>query len=229
MQKYMRWSGILVVLMLVLAACSSGGGSSAGASEEPGESAAASDGGNGGTGSAADCDADEFGCVEIAEGDPLVIGTIFVTSGANETLGSDSLIGVEVAQSMKPEIAGHEVELNNQDGLCNAEGGTAAANALVNVEGLAAIIGTSCSGAGVPAAEITSGKGIVLISPSNTAPSLTAPDTHQPFYARTAHNDKIQGAAMAQFACEVLEAGTAATIHDGSPYAQQLQAVFAES
>ncbi|HET8776607.1 MAG TPA: branched-chain amino acid ABC transporter substrate-binding protein, partial [Candidatus Limnocylindria bacterium] len=47
--------------------------------------------------------------------------------------------------------------------------------------------------------------------------------------ARTAHNDKIQGAAMAQFACEVLEAGTAATIHDGSPYAQQLQAVFAES
>ena len=78
MQKYMRWSGILVVLMLVLAACSSGGGASTGASEEPGESAAASDGGNGGTGSAADCDADEFGCIELAEGDPILIGTAMV-------------------------------------------------------------------------------------------------------------------------------------------------------
>ena len=32
MQKYMRWSAILVVLMLVLAACQGGGGSSAGES-----------------------------------------------------------------------------------------------------------------------------------------------------------------------------------------------------
>ena len=75
MQKYTRWSAILVVLMLVLAACQSDGGSEG--SEEPEESAAASEpaasaGGGGGT--AADCDADEFGCVEIAEGDPIVIG-----------------------------------------------------------------------------------------------------------------------------------------------------------
>lgn len=218
MQKYMRLSGVLVVLALILVACGSSGTSTA-ASAAP----------SGGTGSTADCDADPFGCIEIAEGDPIIIGTILVTSGANETLGTDSRIGVEVAQAMRPEIAGHEVELNNQDGQCNAEGGTAAANALINVEGLAGIVGTSCSGAGVPAAEVTSGKGIMLISPSNTAPSLTAPDTHQPFYARTAHNDKVQGAAMAQFACEELGAKSAATIHDGSPYAQQLQAVFAQS
>lgn len=218
MQKYMRWSGILVVLVLALAACSS-----------PGTSAPASAPASAGGDPTAVCAADPMGCVEIADGDPIIIGTIFVTSGANETLGTDSKIGVEVAQSMKPQIADHDVELNNQDGLCNAEGGTAAANALINVEGLAGIIGTSCSGAGVPAAEITSAKGIMLISPSNTAPSLTAADTHQPFYARTAHNDKIQGAAMAQFACEELGAKSAATIHDGSPYAQQLQAVFAQS
>ena len=39
MQKYMRWSAILVVLMLVLAACQSDGGSEG--SEEPDESAPA--------------------------------------------------------------------------------------------------------------------------------------------------------------------------------------------
>ena len=229
MQKYMRWSGILVVLMLVLAACSSGGGSSTGASEEPGESAAASDGGNGGTGSAADCDADEFGCIELAEGDPLVIGTALVITGANESLGLDSQYGAEVAQQMRPEVAGHTVEFNHQDDGCSTEGGTAAARALLSEENIAAVIGTSCSSAGIPAAEILSAEGIMLVSPSNTAPSLTNPDTHEPFYARTAHNDSIQGAAMAQFVSEVLGATTAATIDDGSAYADQLAAVFAQS
>ena len=229
MQKYMRWSGILVVLMLVLAACSSGGGASTGASEEPGESAAASDGGNGGTGSAADCDADEFGCIELAEGDPILIGTAMVITGANESLGLDSQYGAQVAQQMRPEIAGHEVEFNHQDDGCSTEGGTAAARALLSVENIAAVIGTSCSSAGIPAAEILSAEGIMLVSSSNTAPSLTAPETHEPFYARTAHNDSIQGAAMAQFVSEVLGATTAATIDDGSAYADQLAAVFAKS
>jgi branched-chain amino acid transport system substrate-binding protein len=68
----------------------------------------------------------------------------------------------------------------------------------------------------------------VLISPSNTSPALTDPATRQPFYFRTAHNDKIQGAAAAQFASEELGATTAATIHDGSPYADGLQQVFCD-
>ena len=94
---------------------------------------------------------------------------------------------------------------------------------------IVAVVGTSCSSAGVPAAQILSQAGILLVSPSNTAPSLTDPATHQPFYARTAHNDKVQGAAMAEFACTVLKVTSAATIHDGSPYAQQLQQVFADN
>ncbi len=113
--------------------------------------------------------------------------------------------------------------------LADMATGTAAARALLSVENIAAVIGTSCSSAGIPAAEILSAEGILLVSSSNTAPSLTAPDTHEPFYARTAHNDSIQGAAMAQFVSEVLGATTAATIDDGSAYADQLAAVFAKS
>ena len=150
-------------------------------------------------------------------------------TGANESLGLDSQYGAEVARTMRPEIAGHEVEFNHQDDGCSAEGGTAAARALVSEENIAAVIGTSCSSAGIPSAEILSAEGVMLVSPSNTAPSLTAEGTHQPFYARTAHNDSIQGLAMATFVCEVLGLTTAATIDDGSPYADQLAAVFAES
>ena len=227
MQKYMRWSGLLVVLMLVLAACQGQGGSSAEESTDDGAPASAGASAGTGTGSAADCESDEFGCIELAEGDPLTIGTALVITGANEALGLDSQYGAEVAREIKPEIAGHEVEFNHQDDGCSTEGGTAAARALVSEENIAAVIGTSCSSAGIPAAEILSAEGIMLVSPSNTAPSLTSPEEHEPFYARTAHNDSIQGAAMAQFVCEVLGLETAATIDDGSAYADQLAAVFA--
>jgi len=236
MQKYMRWSAALFVLMLVLAACQSGGGSSPSASldasepaeSEPAESQPAESEPAAGEDPTAVCEADEFGCVEIAEGDLLEIGTALVITGENESLGLDSQYGAEVAREMRPEIAGHEVEFNHQDDGCSTEGGTAAARALLSEENIAAVIGTSCSSAGIPAAEILSAEGIMLVSSSNTAPSLTAPETHEPFYARTAHNDSIQGSAMAQFVCEELQLGTAATIHDGSAYADQLAAVFRE-
>jgi branched-chain amino acid transport system substrate-binding protein len=218
MQKYMRWSAVLVVLLLTLAACQPEGGGDE--TDEPDGSSPPTTGGE------VDCETVEFGCYEVAEGDPIVIGTALVITGANEALGTDSQYGAEVARTMRDTIAEHPVEFNHQDDGCAAEGGTAAGTALVS-EGVVAVIGTSCSSAGEPAAEITSAEGILMVSPSNTAPSLTAPETHQPFYARTAHNDTIQGAAMAQFVCEELQLSTAATIDDGSPYADQLANVFA--
>jgi branched-chain amino acid transport system substrate-binding protein len=220
--KFYRWTAILAVMLLALAACSNAGSSS------PSSSAGGSASQGSGEDPTAACEADEFGCVEIAEGDPLEIGTALVITGENESLGLDSQYGAEVARTMRDTIAGHEVEFNHQDDGCSTEGGTAAANALASEETIVAVIGTSCSSAGIAAAEILSGEGILLVSPSNTAPSLTLPESHQPFYARTAHNDKIQGAAMAQFVCEELQLSTAATIDDGSAYADQLAAVFAE-
>jgi branched-chain amino acid transport system substrate-binding protein len=92
------------------------------------------------------------------------------------------------------------------------------------------VIGTSCSSSALGVADkILSDKGIVLFSPSNTNPNLTAQGTHQPFYMRTAHNDKIQGAALADFAYNKLGAKSAATAHDESPYADALAAVFREN
>ncbi len=220
MQKPLRWIAILATLLLALAACTGGGSSSS--------SAAASSSGGGGDATAA-CDADQFGCVEVASGDPIVLGTSLVITGANASLGLDSQYGAQVAVNLRGQVLGHDVELDNQDDGCSADGGTASANLLKSKPEIAAVIGTSCSSAGVPAAQILSEAGILLVSPSNTAPSLTDPATHEAFYARTAHNDKIQGAAMADFACTVLEAKSAATVHDGSPYAEQLQQVFVDN
>jgi len=230
MQKYMRWSAILTVMLLALAACS-GSSPSASTTASSTESMAAESQSAASMAEdpSAACAADEFGCVEVAPGDPIVLGTALAITGDNADLGLDSQYGAQVAVNLHDQVHGHDITLDNQDDGCAAEGGTAAANLLKSKPEIAAVIGTSCSSAGVPAAEILSGAGILLVSPSNTAPSLTAPDTHQPFYARTAHNDKIQGAAMAQFVSEQLGLTTAATIHDGSPYAEQLQQVFQDS
>jgi branched-chain amino acid transport system substrate-binding protein len=185
--------------------------------------------GGGGGGGGAECPDSEFGCVEVGADEPIKIGTLFVISGPNATLGLDSQYGVQVAANLRGEVAGHKVELENQDDGCAPEGGQTGAQAFVSDPSIAAVIGTSCSSAAVPAAEILSEKGYLLVSPSATAPDLTDPETHQPFFARTAHNDLVQGAAMAQFVAEKRKAKTVATIHDGSPYAEGLQGVFSKT
>ncbi len=173
---------------------------------------------------------DAIGCVTIAPDDPVRIGYALVISGANETLGVDSRRGVEIAIADKGEVLGHSIELVGEDSLCSAEGGQTALTKLVSDPSLIGIIGTNCSSAGEPASRIASDAGMVLISPSNTAPSLTNPDlSWNAGYLRSCHNDKIQGAAMAIYVYNELGLRTAATIHDGSPYADQLQQVFAET
>jgi len=173
------------------------------------------------------CD-DALGCISVAAGDPIRIGYALVISGPNETLGIDSRNGIEIAIDDKGEVLGHSIELIGEDALCSAEGGQAAATKLASDPTLIGVIGTNCSSGGEPASAILSDAGTSLVSPSNTAPSLTAPETHKAGYLRTAHNDKVQGKAVAEYAYNELGARTAATIHDGSAYAEQLQQVFAD-
>lgn len=173
---------------------------------------------------------DELGCVDYAPGDPIRLASALVISGANAQLGLDSQYGVEIAMDFRGEVLGHPLELQAEDDGCNAEGGQAAAQKIVSDPSIVAIVGTSCSGAGVPMSEVVSQAGYVMVSPSNTAPSLTDPDqAWNPGYLRTAHNDEVQGQAMADFAYDELGLRTAAAIHDGDPYTEGLASVFSDA
>jgi branched-chain amino acid transport system substrate-binding protein len=220
-----RWTRYLVgiwALALVGAACSNN----------------SSSGSAGSGGGAVDCSTVEFGCVTVAAGAPIQIGTLLSVSGDNADLGTDSLYGVQLAldhldgtfDQKDGTILGHPVQLQNEDDMCSAEGGQAGSTKLASNPDIVAVIGTSCSGAALGVADKTLGdKGIVLLSPSNTNPALTAPGTHNPFYFRTAHNDAIQGSVVADFAQQKLQAKTAATIHDESPYTEGLTNAFKNS
>jgi branched-chain amino acid transport system substrate-binding protein len=170
----------------------------------------------------------DLGTVEVASGAPIKVATLQTISGATASLGQDQVRGIELAIADKGEIKGHDVDLQTEDELCNAEGGTTAAQRVVADPQVVGIIGTSCSGAAVPAAEIVSEAGLVMISGSNTSPALTsdlegtAGAANQPGYYRIAHNDIIQGQAAAQYIFQTLNKRSVATIHDGDPYTEGL-------
>ena len=180
-------------------------------------------------GAAYECE-DALGCVTYAPGEPIRIASALVITGPDAQLGLDSQYGVEIAIEDAGEVAGHPVELQAEDDGCNAEGGQAAGQKIVSDPTIIGVVGTSCSGAGVPMSEVISEAGYVMVSPSNTAPSLTDPDqAWNPGYLRTAHNDKVQGAAMASYAFNELGLQSAAAIHDGDPYTEGLANAFAQS
>jgi len=174
--------------------------------------------------------ADPLGDVKIKKDEPIHSAYWFVVAGPDASLGEDTKRGVEIAVDDKGgKILGHPIKLSGQDTGCNAEGGQAAATKLASDPTIVAAIGSNCSSEAKPGVPILWKAGIATVSPSNTAPYLTDPKRGPEYdgYLRTAHNDKVQGAVAAQFAFKKLGVKKAATIHDGSVYAEQLQAVFA--
>jgi branched-chain amino acid transport system substrate-binding protein len=139
--------------------------------------------------------------------------------------------GAELAIDDKGgKVLGHAIKFDGQDTGCSAEGGQAAASKIAADKTIVAVIGTSCSSEARAAQPLLlTQAGLSMISPSNTAPDLTDPAKHVAGYFRTAHNDKVQGAVAAEFVFKQLKITKAATIHDGSIYAQGLAGVFVEN
>jgi branched-chain amino acid transport system substrate-binding protein len=211
---------LLVAASMALAAC---GPTPAPATEAPAAGATAAPAPAGFT-----C-TDSIGCLDIAPGDPVHIAFMGTISGATSYLGQDSQGGVEIAiDDRGGELMGHTIQLTVEDSGCSAEGGQTAATKVASDPSVVGVIGTNCSSAATAAIGTISSAGLSMLSPSNTAPALTIEgETWQPGYYRVCHTDLFQGAVAAEFAYNVLDARTLATIHDGSPYADQLQQVMA--
>ncbi|MBV7339452.1 branched-chain amino acid ABC transporter substrate-binding protein [Chloroflexi bacterium TSY] len=175
---------------------------------------------------------DPIGCVAIAPDEPIKIGVLQVLSGDVGTYGRELLQSIEIAvDDQESELLGHRVELQVEDSGCSSEGGTTAALKIVADPQIVGVIGTSCSGAAATAMKVLSEPGLVMISSSNTAPSLTAVEGDkgadwQAGYFRTAQNDAALGRAAATFAFQELGMTKAATIDDGDTYTQGLAKAF---
>ena len=177
-----------------------------------------------------------LGAVEVRPGEKIQIRSLNSISGDQANLGTPNQRGVELAVADYGPIAGREVALGTgMDDLCSAEGGQAAAQAIVADPDVVGVIGTTCSAAAVAVSPLISEAGLVMISPSNTSPALTSdlagtPGTGwNPGYLRTSSNDLYQGRAVASFVKEELGLDTAAAIHDGDPFTQGLAQAFKDA
>lgn len=187
-------------------------------------------------GGGVDFEAGPLGAVEVGSGEQIQIRSLNAITGDVAFLGIPNQRGIELAITDFGDIEGHSVTIGTGlDDLCSAEGGQAAAQTITADDKVVGVIGTSCSGAAAAASPLISGAGMVMISPSNTSPSLTsdlkgtAGKDYNPGYYRTAHNDLFQGQAVAQFAYNDLGMRKAAAIHDGDPYTDGLATAFSDA
>ena len=170
---------------------------------------------------------DPLGFVEIAPDEPIHLAYMLATSGDARFLGSESLAAIEIAIKHQGTLLGHDILLTGEDTACVVEQGLSAAVQIAADPTVLTVIGTNCFNAGVAALPILSEAGLVMMSPSNTAPSLVDPNgLWLPGYFRTAHNDLLQPKLAAEFVYRELGVRTVSTIYDGTAYTDDLQRMF---
>jgi branched-chain amino acid transport system substrate-binding protein len=239
LRKGVRTAAIVAAAALVLTACGDGNGNETADPGDDTEADAGDDtdaGDDGDEGGDDGGEAGDLGSVTYQEGEAIQIRSLEAISGDVAFLGIPNQRGTEIAIADYGDIQGFSVELGTPlDDLCSADGGQSAAQTIVSDDTVAGVIGTSCSGAGVPASELISSAGMVMVSASNTNPALTQTpfgtegENFSEGYFRTAHNDLYQGAAVAEFVFEELGLTQMAAIHDGDPYTDGLTTAFRDA
>ena len=174
-----------------------------------------------------------LGTVVVGAGEDIHIRSLEVLTGIMD-MGIPRQRAVGMALADYGPIKGHKVTMGaGLDTLCTAQGGAAAAETVIGDRRVVGVIGTSCSMAAAAASPILSKAGLVMISSSNTAPSLTsdlrgnAGSNNHAGYYRVSSNDLYQGQAVAEFVYNELGLRRMATIHDGDPYTTGLTDAFA--
>ncbi|GAB3627755.1 leucine ABC transporter subunit substrate-binding protein LivK [Pandoraea terrae] len=113
---------------------------------------------------------------------------------------------------------GNKLEAVMMDDACEPKQAVAVANKIVSQK-IKYVIGHVCSGSTIPASDIYENEGIVMVTPSATAPQLTEGKKRQ-FIFRTIGRDDQQGPAAAQYIITKVKPKKVAILHDKQSYGQ---------
>ena len=162
-----------------------------------------------------------LGVVEVGPGGFIEVRSVSNLGG--ESPGASYRAAALAIDDYGP-IKGRAVALVGMHDPCEPGGGQASSQTIAADARVVGVIGTQCSVTAVEAIPAISEAGMVMISPTNTAPALTSDlqgnrgSRQLPGYYRTAHNDLITGRVVAEFAYRELGLRRMAAIHDGDPY-----------
>ncbi len=113
---------------------------------------------------------------------------------------------------------GNKLELVLMDDACEPKQAVNVANRIVSQK-IKFVVGHVCSGSTIPASDIYENEGIVMVTPSATAPQLTEKKKRQ-FIFRTIGRDDQQGPAAAQHIIAKVKPAKVAVLHDKQSYGQ---------
>jgi branched-chain amino acid transport system substrate-binding protein len=175
---------------------------------------------------------DTIGCIAIAPGKSIEIGVLQVLSGGLKASGLMQVRGIELGLvNRNNQLLGHPLKLYVEDSGCSAEMGINAALSLTTKPKLVGIIGPFCSVSATAIIPMVSQAGLVMISGTNSAPSLTSVNGKQgsnwyPGYYRTMYNGIKMAETAAIFTYQELGIKRAATINDGDNFTLELTQEF---
>ncbi|TGV11507.1 high-affinity branched-chain amino acid ABC transporter substrate-binding protein [Alcaligenaceae bacterium 429] len=115
-------------------------------------------------------------------------------------------------------VLGKQLELVVIDDGCEPKQGPVVANRVIN-DGINYVVGHVCSGATIAATDIYNSEGIVMVSPSATAPAVTDGKGYDSIF-RTIGRDDQQGPAAAAFIAANIKPTKVAVLHDKQSYGQ---------
>jgi branched-chain amino acid transport system substrate-binding protein len=168
-------------------------------------------------------------------GKVVKIGVIAPLSGALTALGVGIRNGADLAVRQandQKKIKGWRIVLAPEDDTATPDVGASAATKLSDDKAVMGVIGTLNSSVAEKVAPILNSQKVVMVSPSNTNPSLTqgtdANNKARPFeyYFRVATTDAIQGPFAANFAYQTAGKRNVVVIHDKKTYGQGLALQF---
>lgn len=156
-----------------------------------------------------------------AQAQSIKIGVVGPTTGPVTQYGAMVREGVDTAVEVinaAGGVDGKKLEAVVIDDGCEPKQGPVAANRVVNDE-IGFVVGHVCSGATIAAADVYNNEGVVMVTPSATAPAVTDGKDYE-FIFRTIGRDDQQGPAAAKFILDKVKPKTVAVLHDKQSYGQ---------
>ena len=142
-------------------------------------------------------------------------------TGAVTQYGAMVKEGVDTAIEMinaSGGVLGKQLEAVVMDDSCEPKQGPVVANRVVNDE-INYVVGHVCSGATIAATNIYDSEGVLMVSPSATAPAVTEGKGYEMIF-RTIGRDDQQGPAAADFIANTIKPKAVAVLHDKQSYGQ---------
>jgi len=135
-----------------------------------------------------------------AQAEPLKIGALMPMTGDLQAYGEADLTGVQFAVKQinaAGGVNGEQVEVVIADTQTKPQAGVDAAQKLINVDGVHAIVGALSSGVTIPVAKtVTSRESVPQISNASTSPTITTLEDDDLLF-RSVPSDAYQGVALA--------------------------------